>query len=196
MKNRLRLLANVAITLLVLASTASAIERLRGTIRRNGDVLCLYHCDDYYLDPDAGYQYVLLTGYELAPFVGLHVEVTGWQVACGSCPTLSLASLAFLSVTDVSSFSSIIPLQPALYQNYPNPFNPVTQIEFQVPSHSVVTLTIYNAMGERVATPVNESLSPGLHRVSWDASSLPSGVYHYILRAGQFTSSRSMVLVR
>ncbi|MGB5873135.1 MAG: T9SS type A sorting domain-containing protein, partial [Bacteroidota bacterium] len=90
----------------------------------------------------------------------------------------------------------------ALHQNSPNPFNPLTRISYALPSESRVTLEVYNALGQRVATLVTGSRGPGLHSVLWDSGEHPSGVYFYRLRAverggGQlFTHTKKMVLAR
>jgi hypothetical protein len=89
-----------------------------------------------------------------------------------------------------------IPTSFGVSQNYPNPFNPATTIEFAVPAGAHVTIDVYNAIGERVATLVDEQRGAGYHTVSFDASSLPSGLYLYRMSAGQFTSVRKMLLMK
>lgn len=83
-----------------------------------------------------------------------------------------------------------------LYQNYPNPFNPLTTISLHLPVTSFVTLTIFNSLGERIETPVNQALEPGSHAIRWDASNVPSGVYYYRLTASGFSRTGKMVLIR
>ena len=84
----------------------------------------------------------------------------------------------------------------ALSQNYPNPFNPATKIDFSIPTSSQVQLRIYNVLGQEVATLVNETLTPGSHTVTFDASRLASGIYMYKITAGSFVSTRKMVLLK
>jgi aminopeptidase N len=88
------------------------------------------------------------------------------------------------------------PGQFALYQNYPNPFNPVTKISYDIPKRSVVTIKIYNAIGQLVMQPVNEMKEAGNYSMEFDASNLPSGVYYYEIKAGSFTDTKKMVLVK
>ncbi len=90
--------------------------------------------------------------------------------------------------TRASSFS--------LNQNYPNPFNPNTVITYSLPSSSNVKLSVYGMMGQEVATLVNEHKEAGEYRVSFGASKLSSGVYFYTLKAGSYSVTRKMVLMK
>ena len=88
------------------------------------------------------------------------------------------------------------PLTFALEQNFPNPFNPTTSIRFSVPETANVTLNVYSITGQLVATLVNEVRPAGVYNVSFDASSLASGVYIYRIHAGGFTSTQKMTLIK
>lgn len=88
------------------------------------------------------------------------------------------------------------PVAFELSQNYPNPFNPSTTIRYALPSRSHVTLTVFNTLGQEVATIVNESQDAGYHEVRFDGSGLASGVYFYRLRAGGYLATKRLVLVR
>ena len=83
-----------------------------------------------------------------------------------------------------------------LSQNYPNPFNPVTTISFSVPEASEVKLTIYNILGEEVASLVNGFKETGVHTVDFNASQFNSGFYIYRLEAGKFVQVKKMMLVK
>ncbi len=83
-----------------------------------------------------------------------------------------------------------------LEQNYPNPFNPVTNIKFYLPVAGKVNLTVYNMLGQKVATLVNENLNAGYKTVTFDASHLASGVYVYVLKAGDVKLSKKMTLIK
>lgn len=84
-----------------------------------------------------------------------------------------------------------------LSQNYPNPFNPTTNIRFNLAASSEVTLEVFNMVGQKVATLVGgERMAQGTHDVTFDASDLGSGIYHYRIVAGSFTSQKSMVLLK
>jgi len=84
----------------------------------------------------------------------------------------------------------------ALEQNYPNPFNPTTNIKFALPKTADVTLTIYNMLGQKVNTLINEKMTSGFHVVPFDASNLSSGMYIYRIQAGSFTSTKKMLLIK
>lgn len=83
-----------------------------------------------------------------------------------------------------------------LIQNYPNPFNPSTTISYAVKDAGLVTLKVYNVLGDEVATLVNEVQAAGMHDVRFDASSLSTGVYFYTLNAGNFTATKKMILTK
>jgi hypothetical protein len=84
----------------------------------------------------------------------------------------------------------------SLSQNYPNPFNPTTVINYQIPRASKVTLKVYDLLGKEVATLVDEVKSEGKYSVEFNASSLPSGIYLYEIRANEFVKSGKMMLLK
>ena len=83
-----------------------------------------------------------------------------------------------------------------LAQNYPNPFNPSTTIEFSLPKASRVTLKIFNALGEEVATLLQEKRAAGKHHLAWNAANLASGVYMYRLEGEGFVETKRLVLMK
>ncbi|MEW5796694.1 MAG: FG-GAP-like repeat-containing protein [Candidatus Zixiibacteriota bacterium] len=91
---------------------------------------------------------------------------------------------------------SPLPSTFALAQNYPNPFNPATEITFALPVAADVRLDIFNVLGQKVATLIEQRLEAGEHRALWDASDQPSGVYLYRLTAGEFVESKKMLLLK
>jgi hypothetical protein len=84
----------------------------------------------------------------------------------------------------------------ALEQNYPNPFNPSTTIRYQLPVASEVKLEVYDVLGKKIATLVNERQSAGSYQVVWNASGLSSGTYFYRLQAGTFVETKKMIMVK
>lgn len=101
-------------------------------------------------------------------------------------------------VTGIDEKNERLPLKFTLFQNYPNPFNPTTNISFSIPNRCAVSLKIYNILGKEVTTLVNnEIMNAGRHRITWDASDLPSGIYFYRLAvAGQYSAIKKCILVR
>jgi hypothetical protein len=87
-------------------------------------------------------------------------------------------------------------LRYSLENNYPNPFNPATWITFTLPHRSGVELSIFNLSGIQVAALIDKTMDSGIHTIEWNASSSPSGVYICRLRAGPFSSTRKLLLVR
>ncbi|MCB9249862.1 MAG: T9SS type A sorting domain-containing protein [Ignavibacteriales bacterium] len=86
--------------------------------------------------------------------------------------------------------------QIELLQNYPNPFNGDATIEFSLPNDIITNITVYNSIGEKIQTLVNEKLSSGYHKVFFKANNLPSGVYIYTLKAGYFFTQKKMILLK
>ncbi|HCT52712.1 MAG TPA: hypothetical protein DF712_09650, partial [Balneola sp.] len=100
------------------------------------------------------------------------------------------------AVITSNDFEAGTPDKFALEQNYPNPFNPTTNIKFALPKTADVTLTIYNMLGQKVSTLINEKMNSGFHIVPFDASNLSSGMYIYRIQAGSFTSTKKMLLIK
>ena len=98
-------------------------------------------------------------------------------------------------VTGIES-EEILPAEYALFQNFPNPFNPETRIQYQVSSISQVVLKVYDVIGKEVAVLVNEEQPGGRYEVEFDGSRLASGVYFYKLQAGDYVSTKKMILLR
>ena len=93
------------------------------------------------------------------------------------------------------------PKKFVLYQNYPNPFNPSTVITFEIPGQArndnvLVTLKVYDILGNEIVTLVNEEKQSGVYEVEFDASSLASGMYLYKLQAGSFIQTKKMILTK
>ncbi|MEW5798223.1 MAG: choice-of-anchor D domain-containing protein [Bacteroidota bacterium] len=93
-----------------------------------------------------------------------------------------------------------VPKVFALHQNYPNPFNPATTLRYEIPKHTHVQITIYNILGKQVGTLVSENQSPGYYSVVWNGQTgfgaAASGIYFASIRAGEFTKTIKMVLLK
>jgi hypothetical protein len=94
-----------------------------------------------------------------------------------------------------------LPTSYALLGNYPNPFNPETTIGFALPERSLVTLAVYDVLGQQVRVLVSRALPAGQHQVVWDGRDelgrpVSSGVYMYRLQAGAFSQLKRMVMIK
>jgi hypothetical protein len=99
-------------------------------------------------------------------------------------------------IEEVSDHVSETPEHFALYQNHPNPFNPTTDIQFDIPHNTLVTLTVYDLLGRCVATLINQNLHAGSHSVTFNGIAQPSGMYFYQIRAANLTDFKKMVLLK
>lgn len=100
------------------------------------------------------------------------------------------------NVTDVPENLESQILNPSLMQNYPNPFNPITTINYQISENSFVTLKVYDVLGREVTTLISKKLLSGNYSVKFDGSDLPAGFYLYKLNAGNFTSTKKLILLK
>ncbi len=91
---------------------------------------------------------------------------------------------------------NVTPVDFGLSQNYPNPFNPSTNISFSIPKATNVKITIFNAIGKEIAVLVNGNYESGTHNITWNANNIASGMYFYKMEAGNFTSTKKMMLIR
>ena len=101
----------------------------------------------------------------------------------------------------LSGVAGPLPTEFALDQNYPNPFNPSTEIGYALPVNSKVELSIFNVLGQKVATLVQGEQPAGYHTVTWngtnsDGSSVASGIYFYRISSEQFTTSKKMMMLK
>ena len=94
-----------------------------------------------------------------------------------------------------------IPLSYSLGQNYPNPFNPTTNIRFDVPKRSNVNISVFNVLGQKVRTLVDQDFAPGTYEVDWDGHSdagtqVASGIYFYRFTAEDVVKTRKMLMLK
>ncbi len=106
-----------------------------------------------------------------------------------------------MSVTLAIDPVSLIPDVFALHQNYPNPFNPVTQIRYDLPEDSYVSITIYDIMGRNIKSLVNTDQTAGYRSIRWNATNnlgepVSAGMYIYMIQAGEFRQTKKMVLLK
>ena len=89
-----------------------------------------------------------------------------------------------------------LPNEFILHQNYPNPFNPTTTINYQIPQTEFVILKVYDILGREVAILVNEEKPAGSYEVQFEGSGLTSGIYFYQLKAGEYSETKKMILLK
>ncbi|PKD44764.1 choice-of-anchor L domain-containing protein [Rhodohalobacter barkolensis] len=87
-------------------------------------------------------------------------------------------------------------LETNIDQNFPNPFNPTTNIRYQIANQAEVSMVVYDLLGRRVATLVNQTQQPGIYNVQFDGSSLASGVYFLRIQAGSFVDIQKLTLIK
>ncbi|MCW8960722.1 MAG: T9SS type A sorting domain-containing protein [Ignavibacteriaceae bacterium] len=124
---------------------------------------------------------------DIAPTVG---DLLEFQTPYSTGTSL-LESPTLITIEHLQSFSEY-----KLTQNFPNPFNPSTIISYSVPKNSYVLLQVYDILGNHITTLVNEEKETGIYEVTFDASSLPSGMYLYELTAGSFRKIKKMILAK
>lgn len=131
-------------------------------------------------------------GTPLAPFLAL----SPFQAKVGAIPEFTQ-----LDPEERRILSQDMPARYALYQNYPNPFNPSTSLVFDLPEDAFVRIEIFNVLGQKVKTLVDQDLTAGVHRVVWDGRNelnmrVESGTYVYKMSTPRFTRSKTMTLLK
>jgi lysophospholipase L1-like esterase len=125
---------------------------------------------------------------------GLHPDAARY-ITMGQSIDLNLFTISDTVSQQTTGANSIKAIDGyILGQNYPNPFNPSTNISFNIPSRSFVSLTVFDLLGKKVATIVSEEMSAGTYSREWNARSLVSEVYFYHLEAGSFIETKKLVL--
>jgi plastocyanin len=129
-------------------------------------------------------------------FVFSNVGDSTFHYDCEIHPSMMQGTVTVQPPSSSAPFAQPSPVSFSLDQNYPNPFNPVTHIHFDLANAGPATLDVFNVIGQKVAELVNAPLSAGSHTLTFDASSLPSGVYLYRLAAGGQTVQKKMMLLK
>ncbi len=138
------------------------------------------------------------TGYDIEP---LTCGVSGEDFAKAFTPVPAKSAPGItdrfsIYITENAPSGHELPTAVALHQNYPNPFNPSTKISYELPRQSDVQLEVFDLIGRRMATIVDETMEAGIHTVNFDASRMSSGVYLYILKTGSTTLTRKLTLIK
>ncbi len=98
--------------------------------------------------------------------------------------------------TSVEEANNLVPAEFSLEQNYPNPFNPQTSIPFSLPKQVHAKLTVFNLLGKEQGVLVNQQMQAGNYKIDFNGKNLPSGVYFYSLKAGEFKQTRQFTLLK
>ncbi|NIT56770.1 MAG: T9SS type A sorting domain-containing protein, partial [Aliifodinibius sp.] len=150
------------------------------------------------------------TGHEITPSVGANYrfKTSGEKDTKGKSAQPLQQEYHLLSEADPSKAQFVLQIDPGargtglpkeidLKQNYPNPFNPTTTIRFTLPIQNEVTLEVFNILGRKVATLINdESYQAGLHSINWNATDFASGTYIYRLQTGEKVVTKKMTLIK
>ena len=139
--------------------------------------------------------------------LGINIEMTGSTSLTLTNPAFNTLKLKVTPNGTSGSFLSIgenyetSPAEFSLHGNYPNPFNPTTTIRYELSEHSHVSIMIYDLMGRRMTTLVNEPEEPGYKSIVWDGTDsfgkqVSAGVYLYQVRAGNYTRVHKMALLK
>ncbi|MFH0734913.1 MAG: T9SS type A sorting domain-containing protein [bacterium] len=123
-------------------------------------------------------------------FVDIPNEATYVEAPC------VWADMSPCPFTGVEKENDNLPSTYSLEQNYPNPFNPSTTINFSIPQAGLVTLKVYDLLGQEVASLVNDELAAGNYNVNFNASSLTSGIYFYSVTSNNFVATKKMMLIK
>lgn len=133
--------------------------------------------------------------------IGL-LDVSILSLLCDSLDYLYAATVAtgvyrsMYPTTPVENEFDKTPSNYSLSQNYPNPFNPITTITFQFPEMEFVTLKVYDVLGREVATLVNGEKPAGSYAIEFNGTRFTSGIYFYQLKAGDYTETKKMILIK
>ena len=128
---------------------------------------------------------------------GASVQVAAADTSLPNAGTIAIYSASWTAPVSVAVGNQPdVPQQFSLDQNFPNPFNPTTVVSGEWPVASDVAIVVYDMLGREVARLADGRYQAGRYSFTFDATGLASGVYHYRLTAGEFTATRTMLLVR
>jgi len=120
-------------------------------------------------------------------------ENNGWAV--GDSGTIYYTTNGGVSIIEENEIAEI-PTNYFLSNNFPNPFNPITKIRYSVPQSSSVIIKVFDLLGNEIETLVNEERDIGTYEITWYAEQLPSGVYFYQIKAGEYVNTKKMLLLK
>jgi hypothetical protein len=122
-------------------------------------------------------------------------EFAIWDYALSAAEVAALGTVGTIVYADIEDVE-VVASDYKLYNNYPNPFNPSTIVAYNLPAEGLVSLKVYNAIGEMVTELINENQTAGYHQISFNANNLPSGIYFAELKANDYVHRIKMMLVK
>jgi poly(3-hydroxybutyrate) depolymerase len=150
----------------------------------------------YILEPDSISNLRVTWELQFLAHTGTTLPQPGDRFVLRTVKPISMQDIYEFRTVSTSVEETSLPERPQLYANYPNPFNPATMIRFTVSGVVPVKLVVYDILGRKVVTLVDERKAPGTYQVLFDGSDLASGVYFYRLSAGAYVETRKMVLLK
>lgn len=164
-----------------------------GTVRYTSDGGYTWH-EDPYLSALTTFNVYSISGVDSTTVSALTRSTTFSNSPEGSGTYIyTVSSEPFVAVEQEDNTT---PTEFRLQQNYPNPFNPSTIINYSVPENGLVTLSIYDVLGNEISKLINEEKSAGNYHVQFDASNKTSGIYFYQLKAGTYLETKKMILIK
>ena len=157
--------------------------------------------DSLYVDQNLGSgNWVKLFNIELPKDVVVELKLTDTGLNTNANAVLRADAAKFSLVSETTNIneqiSSLLPHETKLEQNYPNPFNPTTSIQYEVASRQNVSLKVFDVLGNKIATLVNEVQNPGTYTAHFNANQLASGMYFYTLSSGKYNETKKFILLK
>ena len=133
-------------------------------------------------------------------FIGSENDVANISIQNINIAGLDGSLINYITENNSSEFK-VLPNEFILHQNFPNPFNPSTEIRFDLPNESFVSLTIHNLIGQKIRTLNSKNMSPGFHSMIWNGTDdlgtpVSSGMYFYSINAKEFKSTKKMLFLK
>jgi len=130
----------------------------------------------------------------------MNCEAAGNYDSTAYALVLGVCNYIGLDLSQIENEASM-PGSYYLLQNYPNPFNPITTLHYDLPENSFVNITIYDMLGRKVKTLINETQDAGYRSIIWDATDnngepVSAGIYLYQIQAGEYMQTKKMVLLK
>jgi len=138
------------------------------------------------------------SGIYVIAFSGLsEIDTIGFNFNIYSNGTLYWQDSSVTVIVGLQQNNPNIPTSFSLKQNYPNPFNPKTTIEFSIPKSEYVELKIFDVSGKEIQTLVSDNMNAGTYQYDWNAAgTVASGIYYYVIKVGEFTDTKKLVLLK